>query len=73
MIAGVVFQVVTLVVFGTMITDYMVRRWRSPERLSIRAMDTWTNGRFRIFAVSLVTLYVAILIRCVYRIAELAG
>ncbi|ETN42718.1 uncharacterized protein HMPREF1541_01876 [Cyphellophora europaea CBS 101466] len=73
MIAGVVFQVVTLAVFGAMIIDYTYRRYKSPEPLSRKATETWTDTKFRIFAASLITLYTAILIRCVYRIAELAG
>jgi hypothetical protein len=75
MIAGVVFQVVTLGVFGIMITDYTVRRWRGRARepFSERANMVWTDRKFRIFATSLVVLYTAILIRCIYRIAELAG
>jgi hypothetical protein len=75
MIAGVVFQVVTLAVFGVMITDYTVRRWRgrAAEPFDTKAQRTWDDIMFRVFAVSLVTLYTAILIRCVYRIAELAG
>lgn len=73
MIAGVVFQVVTLAVFGVMITDYVLRRYRAPEQLSPKAAATWTDTRFRIFATALVVLYTALLIRCIYRIAELAG
>lgn len=73
LIAGIIFQVVTLAVFGTMITDYIIRRARSPTPLSRKAVNTWRGGTFRIFAVSLVAIYTFILIRCIYRIAELAG
>jgi hypothetical protein len=71
----VVFQVVTLAVFGLMTIDYTVRRWRgrSAEPFDRRAEAVWTDVKFRIFIVALCVLYTAILIRCIYRIAELAG
>jgi hypothetical protein len=76
MMAGISWQVVTLVVFGAMITDFLVRRFVTSGRnvpLSAPAATTWSDAKFKAFSASLVVVYFAILIRCVYRIAEMAG
>lgn len=73
MIAGIAWQVVTLVVFGGMIVNYVYRRSRSLTALSTKATSTLQDTEFKIFAGSLAVIYVFILIRCVYRIAEMAG
>ena len=72
MLAGIVLQVATLLVFGTMISDYL-RRCKSSTSLSDDASLTIKTRKFRIYAVSLPIIYLAVLIRCVYRIAEMAG
>jgi hypothetical protein len=73
MLVGVIWQVLTLAVFGIMIVDYCIRRNKSATPLSPSARETWVDTRFRIFGVALITLYTCILVRCIYRIAELAG
>lgn len=73
MITGIVLQVVTLAVFGAMITDYAIRRLRARAPLSAKASQTWYDTKFRIFAVALVIIYTSVIIRCIYRIAEMAG
>jgi hypothetical protein len=78
--AGISWQVFTLVVFAGLALDYIVRRaWglrRIPHRvepLSEEAKATASKRRFRLFAVGLGVAYLCILLRCVYRIAEMAG
>lgn len=73
MLAGICWQVATLVVFGIMITDYIVRRSRSASKLSDEAAITKKDIKFRLFSVALTISYFAVLIRCIYRIAEMAG
>ena len=73
LIAGISWQVVTLAVFGAMIADFVFRRVRSPTPLSSKASQTWRDIKFRIFAGALALLYTMIIIRCIYRIAEMAG
>lgn len=73
MITGIVLQVVTLAVFGAMITDYVVRRHQAGTPLSVKASQTWHSPKFRIFAGALLLVYTCIIIRCIYRIAEMAG
>lgn len=76
MMAGISWQVATLFVFGVMVTDFLVRRFLRSGKdvpLSAAAAATWNDRRFQVFAASLVVVYFAILVRCVYRIAEMAG
>lgn len=71
MIAGLVFQVFTLLVFGLFAADYAFacyhhRSQLNPATTALR--DTW---RFRFFIAALWLAYLGILIRCAYRVAEL--
>ena len=65
-LAGLGFQVFTLLVFIGLSLDYVLR-WR---RASTRD-TTKVTPQFRIFAGCLIMSIVLILIRCAYRIAEL--
>lgn len=73
MIAGVIFQVVILVVFGYLLIEYTVRTYRRRDQLSVQAMVLWNSKKFRYFVGAIITAYGAILIRCIYRIPELTG
>ncbi|KAI5922577.1 rta1 domain protein [Camillea tinctor] len=77
-IAGIALQCVVLAVFGAMCADYYVRvrRWlrgEGEEQERADARRTWEDGRFRLFCCAVVGAYCGILIRCIYRIAEMAG
>lgn len=79
-IAGIVLQVIVLALFGVASLDYYVRvktwiagrdaKGRQPTEA---ALALWANKRFRTFAVAVAVAYVCILIRCIYRVAEMAG
>jgi RTA1 like protein len=76
MIAGICWQVATLVIFGAMVTDFLIRRFLfsgASTPLSPQAQATRNDRNFKIFVPSLVIAYFAVLIRCVYRIAEMEG
>ena len=73
MIAGLVFQVVTLVVFGCFAADYALACYRHRDRLNPATSTLRNSRRFRLFLLALWLAYVGILIRCAYRVAELAG
>ncbi|QDS69162.1 hypothetical protein FKW77_010533 [Venturia effusa] len=73
MMTGICLQVATLVVFGLLVVDYVVRRRKDSTPLSAEAASTKSSLNFRLFAAALFIAYLAILIRCVYRIAEMAG
>ncbi|KAL2690034.1 hypothetical protein Neosp_004102 [[Neocosmospora] mangrovei] len=63
-LAGLIFQVVTLIVFCTLFADYVARAARSPSKYRL-------NKSMRTFLIFLFLSTVFILIRCAYRIAEL--
>ncbi|KAI1877595.1 hypothetical protein JX265_003603 [Neoarthrinium moseri] len=80
-IVGIALQVVVLLVFGAMCADYFVRagRWLKgpgdggdgPQREAARAI--WEDKKFRLFFYAVAGAYTGILIRCIYRIAEMSG
>ncbi|KAJ6781978.1 hypothetical protein PWT90_01264 [Aphanocladium album] len=75
-IAGVALQVVVLAFFGALGLDYLVRvaRWmRKPEAQGSDGLQVWRTRNFRIFLAAMCSAYMAIFIRCIYRIAEMAG
>ncbi|KAM0563401.1 hypothetical protein ACHAPJ_001122 [Fusarium lateritium] len=74
-IAGVVLQVVVLLAFGVMGTDYYLRVKKyihSPE-VAPDSLRVWQDKKFRMFGFAVFGAYFAILTRCIYRIAEMAG
>lgn len=73
MITGISWQVLTLLIFAIVATDYFTRRFRSSQPLSEEAYSTLREARFRIFVAAVLFAYMTIFIRCVYRIAEMAG
>ncbi|KAM0273378.1 hypothetical protein ACHAPA_001531 [Fusarium lateritium] len=62
--AGLVLQVVVLVVFIAVFADYMVRYWRSGRAEAF-------GWRMVAFFVGLSTAIILVLTRCIYRVAEL--
>lgn len=73
MMAGIVFQVCTLIVFGLLVGDYAFRTIRAWGSVDEKTVLVAQRRGFRCFAAALVVAYVAVLCRCVYRIAEMAG
>lgn len=73
MMVGLVSQVVTLGVFGIMAIDifFRIRKFRGEFNESTNALRN--SGRFKNFLVGFVVAYLTILIRCIYRIAEMSG
>ncbi|KZZ95397.1 RTA-like protein [Moelleriella libera RCEF 2490] len=76
-IAGIVLQVVVLAVFGILGTDYLLRVKKHIASGGSSVTDEeralWTDGRFRQFLFAVIGAFGAISIRCIYRIAEMAG
>ena len=69
MITGIVWQVCTLLAFGVLVADYVLRCSRNTLREDgYRLLAT---RRFKLFAGGLVLAYFTVFTRCVYRIAEL--
>ncbi|KAF4984785.1 hypothetical protein FZEAL_76 [Fusarium zealandicum] len=75
MMAGIAFQVVTLSIFAILAILYLVRRVRARalDPFSVVALETWLSVKFRWFLFGVVTAFMTIFIRCVYRIAEMRG
>lgn len=77
--AGIVLQVVVLGAFGLMAGDYLIRAARyfratqgnEDENVAGRAL--WGDKKFRTFFWAMGVAYAAFMIRCIYRIAEMAG
>ena len=72
MMAGIVWQVVTLLVFAVLVGDYYVRLRSRRGEMGPTATTVSKDLRFRLFAASLLIAFLAIFTRCVYRIAEMA-
>lgn len=73
MIAGLAFQVFTLIVFGILVSEYAWRVHKNSDRLNPTTVELRSSRKFRWFLVALAVAYFAILIRCIYRVAEMAG
>ncbi|KAB2580243.1 Sphingoid long-chain base transporter rsb1 protein [Lasiodiplodia theobromae] len=79
MMAGLAFQVFTLLVFGALSLEFAFRVWRARDdvpsvlREEEETRELRASLRFRAFVVGLAAAFVAILARCVYRIVEMAG
>ncbi|KIW67436.1 hypothetical protein, variant [Phialophora macrospora] len=74
MMAGIAFQVVTLLFFGTAASWYVFRRWKAQnEPFTPEAVRFLENTKFRLFVYGFILAYAAILVRCIYRIVEMAG
>jgi hypothetical protein len=72
-IAGLVFQLLTMFLFGILCLDFGVR-----AHLERHSIDPATKGvrslkRFKYFWVALAYAYVLTMVRCGYRVAELSG
>ncbi|OAQ68820.1 RTA1 domain-containing protein [Pochonia chlamydosporia 170] len=74
-IAGVVLQVLVLGAFGIMGSDYFLRarKHMRSDKASREELALWRDGKFRVFVFGIAGAYAAVLIRCIYRIAEMAG
>ncbi|CAM1511717.1 Fc.00g092300.m01.CDS01 [Cosmosporella sp. VM-42] len=74
-IAGVALQVAVLAIFGAMSLDYYlrVRKFMASGQADGAALSVWRDAKFRRFGYAVMGAYAAVLVRCVYRIAEMAG
>ncbi|KAI1104075.1 RTA1-domain-containing protein [Jackrogersella minutella] len=74
-IAGIALQCLVLLAFGAMVVDYFlrVRSWVQNGEAHGEALAMWKDHRLRVFCYAVAGAYSGILIRCIYRIAEMAG
>lgn len=71
-VAGIVFQVFSLLVFGLLTAEYTMKVYNGRSHLSDKALGIAQLQHFQLHVLGLVIAYFAILTRCVYRIPELA-
>lgn len=74
-IAGIALQVVVLGVFGGLGADYFLRARKHMHSgsASLKELALWRDGKFRKFVYGIGGAYMAVALRCVYRIVEMAG
>lgn len=77
-IVGIALQVAVLLGFGAMASDYLVRVRRALQSgdenvLAPGALALWSDKKARLFFYAVLGAYFSILIRCIYRIAEMSG
>ncbi|KAK3492080.1 RTA1-domain-containing protein [Neurospora hispaniola] len=74
-IAGIVLQVVVLGAFGGLSSIFLLRAKKYFGSLSETTMEkqTWQDKKTRMFLWAMAGGYATLLIRCIYRIAEMAG
>lgn len=74
MIVGICWQVFTLTVFAVVVAHYLWQRRRAIRAghpLSTEARAVLTDKKFKLFVFGVASAFLAIYIRCVYRIPEL--
>ena len=73
MMAGIVFQVVTLLIFGAMVSNYALRVYAHRSQLEPSAIKLMNATRFKLFVGGLTLAYITIFTRCIFRIGEMAN
>ncbi|KAG4440929.1 hypothetical protein IFR05_003558 [Cadophora sp. M221] len=73
MIAGIVWQVATLIAFATLVIDYVFRTRFAWEAVDPEAKALLAQKKFKGFVWAVVIAFVTVFFRCVYRIAEMVG
>lgn len=73
MLAGIVFQVATSLVFGISAAHFFSTLRKNKAGLSTEASQLLRETKFRLFLLGVSVAYVAILTRCAYRVAEMAN
>lgn len=71
--AGMIAQVVTLLLFGVLSVEYGYRVWRQSYGISPKVSTLSKSLKFKVFLGALGMAYLVVLIRCCYRVAEMSG
>ena len=72
-IAGICWQVASLVIFGILTLLYLRKVLQHRDHMAPEVLVIAQSTRFRCYCVGLILAYTMILVRCIYRIPELAG
>ncbi|KAK4546812.1 hypothetical protein LTR36_001544 [Oleoguttula mirabilis] len=73
MIAGLAFQVFTLLVFFALAAEFFVQCLRNPAKLHPGSGMLAHSTKFQIFIAAVLVAFLCIFTRCCYRVAELSG
>jgi RTA1 like protein len=73
MLAGLIFQDVSLVLFAIACSDFFLRVRKSKGNWNARYLDITSSRLFKTFLLGLMTATITIFIRSSYRIVELSG
>ncbi|KAI9732212.1 MAG: hypothetical protein M1834_004309 [Cirrosporium novae-zelandiae] len=73
MLTGIIWQVITLFAFAALSIAYYLPVRRHRHELDESAKALLSDRKFKLFISSLIVAYITIFVRCVYRIAEMAG
>jgi len=73
MLAGIVFQVITFTTLYLLVACVAFKMYKNRANLKVEVLEMLRSRDFKIFAGGIFIASLAIYIRCVYRIAELAG
>lgn len=72
MIAGLSFQILTLVLFGVLCIEYAIRVHCQPELFDQLTLRTRSTKRFRFFWLAISFSSVLVMIRCIYLVTALS-
>lgn len=73
MIAGIVWQVATLIAFASLVIDYVVRTRFAWGAVDHEAKALLAQKKFKFFIAAVTVAFVTVFLRCVYRIVEMVG
>ena len=73
MIAGIVWQVATLIAFSGLVLDYFIRMRKGWDKVDEDARNLLRQKRFRGFVFGVAVAFLAVFLRCIHRIAEMVG
>lgn len=73
MMAGISWQVATLLGFGILVGDYVYRAYKGRNGFTQATVNLLASRNFKLFASSIIISFLVIFTRCVFRIAEMAG
>ena len=72
MMAGIAWQVATLIMFAILVSDYCYRAYMHRASFTQATVNLLSATKFKLFAASIFVAFLTIFIRCVFRIAEMA-
>lgn len=73
MMAGIVWQVFTLAIFGIMSAEYAGHVFKGRNQMTQTGAKLLQDRKFKLFIGAILLAFLAIFTRCNYRIAEMAG